>query len=162
MSLKQGVSYTLLIRNGSNQTIVGPVTVDWQGTKNNTLAEFRNKLSVLENNQYYPKIKPSIFTGIFRIEIDYKYFIDNSLGDPNTFKFLVTDNETYVELPFEHGEYGYDQNNYPEGEVPCFTTGVQIPQPGIIDPVYIYYAEEETQEVYIYYDSENKENTYIE
>jgi len=162
MALKQGVSYTMLIRKANGDTLVGPITVDWKGSKINTLAEFRNALSNYSNNIYFPKIKPSILTGIFRVEIDYKYFIDNNLGDPNTFKFLVTDGEEYIELPFEHGEYGYDPSTYPPGQVPCFTIGVQVPQPGIIPPVYIYYAEEETQEVYTYYDSENNTKTYIE
>lgn len=164
MALKQGqgVTYILIIKKSNGDTLVGPISVGWQGNKVNTIAEFRNALSKYENNPYFPKIKASILTGIFRIEIDYKYFIDNNLGDPNTFSFLVTDGEEYLELPFEHGEYGYDPSTYPEGTAPCFTIGVQIPQPGIIPPVYIYYAEEETQEIYTYYDSENKPNTYIE
>lgn len=160
--LKQGVDYILIIKDASNNSIVGPVTVAWQGSKINTLAEFRNALSVLGNNQYYPKIKASILTGIFRIEIDYKYFIDNSLGDPNTFKFLATDGISYVELPFEHGEYGYDQTIYPPDEIPCYTIGVSIPEPAIIEPIYSYYAVEDKQEIYAYYDSENQPPVYTE
>lgn len=156
------MQYTLIIRTSDGQTLAGPITVDWAGSRVNTIAAFRDALSIYSNNIYFPKIKPSILTGIFRIEIDYKFFIDNGIGDPNTFDFFVTDGEEYISIPFEHGEYGYDTNSYPEGQVPCFTIGVQIPQPSIIEPVYTFYGSEETQNIYIYYDSENAERTYIE
>lgn len=154
--------YSLLIKDASNNTLVGPINVVWQGSKNNTLAEFRNEINTGINNPYYPYIKASILTGIFRIEIDYKFFIDNSLGDPNTFVFQATDGLTYFELQFANGEYGYDPSSYPPGEVPCFTIGTQIPQPELIDPVYIYYESENQEAPYIYYTVEEQDNTYIE
>lgn len=162
MPLQTGGTYSLLIKNSSNTTLVGPIDVDWQGSKINTLAEFRNEVNNGLNNPYYPYIKASILTGIFRIEIDYKYFLDNSLGDPNTFLFQITDGLTYFDLPFENGVYGYDPSSYPPGEVPCFTLGTQVPQPELIEPIYIYYDSENETPPYIYYTDEEEENVYIE
>lgn len=136
---------TFSVKHSNNTNLINPFTVPFDESIQNTLTDIQNAFQNTTNNSYYPNIKPSVLGNVFRLEINYNWYLSNfAAEDANTLTFIVTDGTNTKNILFSNGTLGTIGSSNS-----CFYLLRQLPVQALLPPLYIYFASEKQNNPYI-------------
>ena len=133
--------------------MIGPITINWDFDVSTMLQDMAAAINNVAINSYYPYVKASVLCNIFRIEIDYDYFVNTVGVNPNTLRWQATDGTIIRTSTFTGGKTLYNAS--------CGTINVQVPALNKAPQAYTYFVSEVKKDKFLYYASESKPPIYI-
>jgi hypothetical protein len=145
--------YTIEIIKPDTTSLFGVIHVAGQIYIPNTLNEMVTQFNDSINNPYYPYVKASVISNIFRVEIDYDWFTTTFGADANLCEIEIQDGDGVLNRQFSSGQS--------EIQSECSSICYALPKSDKIEQVYIFYNSEIEDNPYLYYDIEDEINPII-
>lgn len=151
-----GDDITLKIdRPNPDPDLITLFTTTAQITPQTTIVRLAENFNNPTNNPYFPNVIASVVGNVFRIEVNYDWFATTFPGSDANDLVAILEDETGNTLSIDF------TNGRPDVDSDCFKVTFEQPSPGIIKPIYIWYAIEGQPPIYLTYDAEGEPPIFI-